>query len=231
MGAAGSSINGKEIISLDCEMVLGMDYTHELARVSIVNYHGRILLDSYVSPTQEVRDYLTDISGITQNQLIGAPSFSSVQRKVENIMFNKIVVGHSLHFDFKALQINHPTENVRDIGKSRFIIKKYGNSMGQSVSLKKLSEKVLNRYIQEGQHDSVEDATAALDIYKHFQQQIEEEEAEYVQVGRSIEMEPEEESSSIGTGTIVAAGLAAATAIAAVSYLTRNNNPNRRNNN
>lgn len=231
MGAAGSSINGKEIISLDCEMVLGMDKTHDLARVSIVNYHGRLLLDSYVSPTQEVCNYLTHISGIRPSDLIGAPTFSSIQRQVENILYNKIVVGHSLRNDFKVLQLNHPTENIRDIGKSRFIIKKYGNSMGQCVSLRELAEKILNRTIQEGEHDSVEDAIAALDIYKHFQQVIEEEEAEWAQVGRSIEMEPEEESSSIGTGTIVAAGLAAATAIAAVSYLTRNNNPNRRNNN
>lgn len=230
MGAT-PSINGKEIVALDCEMVLGMNYNHILARVSIVNYSGRLLLDSYVSPREEVRNYLTDVSGIRPIDLHGAPTFSTIQRQVRGILFNKILVGHSLHFDFKALELTHPIDNIRDIGKSSFIINKYGNSMGQSVSLKILALKVLNRNIQADEHDSIEDATAALDIYKHYQEKIEEEQQEYVLVSRSIEMEVEPERTSIGTGTAVVAGLAAASAIAAIAYLNRNNNPNRRNNN
>ena len=35
-----------------------------LARVSIVNYHGNVLLDVYVSPNQRVTDWRTKYSGI-----------------------------------------------------------------------------------------------------------------------------------------------------------------------
>lgn len=35
-----------------------------LARVSIVNYYGIVLLDAYVSPSQYVTDWRTKFSGI-----------------------------------------------------------------------------------------------------------------------------------------------------------------------
>lgn len=232
MGAT-SSINGKEIVSLDCEMVRG-NYNQILARVSIVDFYGRLLFDNFVAPKGEVQNHLTFVSGIRPIDLQNAPAFSNVQRQVRDILSNKIVVGHSLHFDFKALEFSHPNEDIRDIGKSRFIINRYGNSRGQSVSLKILALKILNRHIQLDQHDPIEDAKAALDIYKQYQKEIEEDEKDAFQLvhvnGRSMEFELEPESSSIGTtGTVVVAGLAAATAIAAVTYLARNNNSNRRN--
>lgn len=223
MGAGASSINGKEIVALDCEMVEGMDYNSILARVSIVNYHGAVIFDSFVSSQYEIGDYRTPFSGVRPEDLDGAPSFSSIQGRVRRILSNKIVVGHSLDFDFNALQFNHAIENKRDIGKSGFIISRYGTHRRQPVSLKTLAYKILNRSIQVGEHDSIEDATASMDIYKHYQREIEEEEQQYSVAGRAMEMEPEQESGSIGAGTVVVAGIAAASAIAAFSYFTRNN--------
>lgn len=219
MGAGASSINGKPIISLDCEMVQSTEYNNILARVSIVDYDGNVLFNTYVSPhPHQVLDYLTEFSGIRPENLRGAPSFSNVQRRVQEIIASKIIVGHSLHNDFRALQLSVPIENKRDIGKSRFIINKYGNNMGQAPSLKRLANLILNRNIQVNGHDSIEDAKAALDIYKHYQEEFEKEEAV---LGGRIEMQVEQEG--YGAGTFVAAGCAAVAAIGAISYLTRNN--------
>lgn len=41
------------IVGLDCEMVQCGD-NHELARVSIVNYNGKVLMDEYVRPTKYI---------------------------------------------------------------------------------------------------------------------------------------------------------------------------------
>jgi RNA exonuclease 4 len=44
---------------------VGPDGTEDaLARVSVVNYHGNVLLDVYVSPNQRVTDWRTKYSGI-----------------------------------------------------------------------------------------------------------------------------------------------------------------------
>lgn len=97
-------------IALDCEMVgigpNGRD--HMLARVSIVNENGDIILDRYVKPTQPVVDYRTKYSGITPTHLESAHSFAEVQAEVLRIKLNRILVGHALHNDFRVLKIEHP---------------------------------------------------------------------------------------------------------------------------
>ena len=40
-----------------------------LARVSIVNYHGSIILDEFVRPREKVTDYRTWVSGVREEDL------------------------------------------------------------------------------------------------------------------------------------------------------------------
>ena len=57
-------------VAIDCEMVGVGDGTESvLARVSIVNYHGHVLLDTYVKTKEEVKDYRTWVSGIEPEHL------------------------------------------------------------------------------------------------------------------------------------------------------------------
>ena len=63
-------MNGK-YVAIDCEFVgVGSDGKgHCLARVSLVNYFGVVLLDAYVKPQEYVRDFRTEITGITPAHL------------------------------------------------------------------------------------------------------------------------------------------------------------------
>lgn len=81
---------------------------HMLARVSIVNDKGDVILDKYVKPTQPVVDYRTKYSGITPALMENAHPFADVQAEVAKIKFNRILVGHALHNDFKVLKLEHP---------------------------------------------------------------------------------------------------------------------------
>jgi RNA exonuclease 4 len=49
-----------------------------LARVSIVNYYGEVLMDKYVTPTERVVDYRTFVSGITPEVLKEKGAFYSL---------------------------------------------------------------------------------------------------------------------------------------------------------
>lgn len=97
-------------IAIDCEMVgigeNGKD--HMLARVSIVNERGEVILDKYVKPTEPIVDYRTQYSGIRPFHMQKASSFEEVQQEVSNIKHNRIVIGHALHNDFKVLKLTHP---------------------------------------------------------------------------------------------------------------------------
>jgi RNA exonuclease 4 len=58
-------------MAIDCEMVgvgaQGVQST--LGRVSIVNWHGAVLLDTFVKPKERVVDYRTWVSGVSAEDL------------------------------------------------------------------------------------------------------------------------------------------------------------------
>ena len=59
-------------VAIDCEMVgIGPNGVQSaLARVTIVNYYGVIILDKYVRPMERITDFRTEVSGITPKLLI-----------------------------------------------------------------------------------------------------------------------------------------------------------------
>lgn len=66
-------------VAVDCEMVgVGLDGSESaLARVSLVNFHGVVLMDEFVRPRERVVDYRTQFSGIRPADMVnGAPFFA-----------------------------------------------------------------------------------------------------------------------------------------------------------
>lgn len=153
-------------IAMDCEMVgVGSKFSKDdsiLARVSLVNHFGQVLYDTFVKPTEKVTDYRTEFSGVRPADLQNAEEFSVVQEKVSALMNNRIVVGHALHNDFKVLFLSHPRNRIRDTSKYRGFRKLFG---GRNPSLKKLIEKVMGVQIQKGEHNSIQDAQAAMRLF------------------------------------------------------------------
>ncbi|CAH1759016.1 12355_t:CDS:2 [Entrophospora sp. SA101] len=139
---------------IDCEAVgIGPDGTESaLARVTIVNFHGVVVLDKYVKPLDYVTNFRTEISGITRKMLINANKFKDVQKEVSDIIKDRIIIGHAIHNDLKLLLLDHPSSMIRDTSKYKPFRK---HSNGKTPSLKKLAETELNITIQEGKHCSV----------------------------------------------------------------------------
>ena len=91
-------------IGIDCEMVgLGhLGAESALARVSLVNYHGHVVLDTFVAPRERVTDWRTWVSGVREEDILGAPSFEEVQKKVASLVEGRVLVGHAIENDLKA---------------------------------------------------------------------------------------------------------------------------------
>jgi RNA exonuclease 4 len=160
-------------LALDCEMVgVGEGgVTSALARVSIVDYNNAILLDTHVKVDEPVTDYRTFVSGIREEHLQSdtAMDFAQCQSIVKKILKDKILVGHALRNDLGVLDLEHPWYNCRDTAKYEPFMKKDKNSdILKPKKLKVLAETKLNRIIQRvgEEHCPIEDATAALDLYK-----------------------------------------------------------------
>lgn len=158
-----------KVLALDCEYVgVGVDgKTDSLARVSIVNVDGAPVYDKYVSQTEKVTDFRTEVSGIRPGHLtkgkeleingksslsLGEP-FNKIQQEVHKMLADRIVVGHALHNDFRVLNLTHPRRLTRDTAKYKPL-----RALAKSTrtpSLKYLAKEILDVQIQQGEHDSV----------------------------------------------------------------------------
>lgn len=154
-------------------MVEGESVEHMLARVSLVDYDGRIVYDAHVKPREDVKDYRTAITGITKEILRKkGEDFDIVRSKVVAILKNKTIVGHAVHHDFEALDLDQPDR--RTIRDTCTFSELRPPNRKQTPSLKLLAEYWLDKTVQTGSHSSVEDARTAMMLYKRFEQSWEE---------------------------------------------------------
>ncbi|XP_074601155.1 RNA exonuclease 4 [Brevipalpus obovatus] len=165
------SFNGlTQAVAMDCEMVGVGDKGEQsiLARVSLVNSFGHPVYDKFVKPTEKVTDYRTAVSGVRPEDLKNGEDFKIVQREVYEIVKGRTLVGHALKNDLKVLFIDHPRSKTRDT--SRFFRKRLS---GGRPSLKRLTSEILGVSIQSGEHDSIQDARAAMRLYTMYKKEWE----------------------------------------------------------
>ncbi len=70
-----------------------------LARVSIVNYHGHTVLDTFVRQRERVTDWRTWVSGVRPEDMAHAQTFEEVQKTVAKLVEGKVLIGHAIHND------------------------------------------------------------------------------------------------------------------------------------
>jgi len=169
------------IVALDCEMV-GTGRNGErssLARVTLIDWEGNALIDTYVVQKLPVTDYRTFISGITKENLDGASmTVEQCREQVSRLLYNRILVGHGLKNDLDVLGINQPWWLTRDTATYLPFMKKRVNNLAWwPRKLKELACEKLEREIQVfgKPHSPIEDALAALDLYKTVQSEWEKE--------------------------------------------------------
>lgn len=146
---------------------------YTLARVTAVRGNDYLssvpFLDHYVLKRKPPRDYMTRFSGIHSGDLDLKSSVhwltteKSIYLKIRYLVDAGCkIIGHGLAQDFKMLNIAVPSENVIDtVELFRIKGKRY-------ISLQFLSMNLLNKKIQEKEHDSIEDAKAALELYRTY---------------------------------------------------------------
>lgn len=162
-----------------------------LARVSLVNFHGAQLYDSFVVPREVVTDWRTHVSGVTPRHMASARAFADVQADVATLLKGRVLVGHSVRHDLDALVLGHPRRDVRDTARYPPYRALAG---GGSPRLKVLVAELLGLEIQGGEHSSVEDARATMMLFRRDKAGFEREHAKRWGVDRrEVEVVPVKE--------------------------------------
>jgi RNA exonuclease 4 len=172
--------------ALDCEMVgigplkydRGMPYRDStLAHVVIIDFKGKKKFDKYVIPKEgidAITDFRTEISGIRQEMLErlnpDTNSYEKIVAQVNDILKNKIIVGHGLKSDFKVLDNYKPPVpymvwDTAQIDKFMKNIPGYGRGARKLIEI---SKEFANNNIQvPGRaHNPIEDAKASMNLYR-----------------------------------------------------------------
>lgn len=153
---------------IDCEMGY-TDFGVELIRVTVVDWDtGKTVLDRTVFPYGEVIDLNTRFSGVSSlddgvtldDVHYPTITFNEARKALfEYISASTIIIGHGLENDLNALRLLH----IRVVDTA---IRYPTLNEKRKHSLKSLAHTYLGRTIQTGEHDSAEDALAAIDIVK-----------------------------------------------------------------
>ncbi|XP_028088830.1 RNA exonuclease 4 [Camellia sinensis] len=159
-----------DAIAMDCEMVgvSPLGNKSALGRVTLVNKCGNVIYDEYVRPVDRVVDFRTEISGIRPRDLRKAKEFRLVQKKVAELIKGRILVGHALRNDLRALLLSHSKKDLRDTSEYQPFLKE-----GRSKALRHLAAEFLGVKIQNGEHCPVEDARAAMLLYQKYKKEWE----------------------------------------------------------
>ncbi|KAH0721818.1 hypothetical protein KY289_006250 [Solanum tuberosum] len=156
-------IQSKDMVAIDCEMVLCQDGTEALVRICAVDRNLEVKLNEFVNPNKPVADYRTDITGITAGDLEGVScSLADVQTSLKKLLSHgTILVGHSLHNDLRALKMDH----ARVIDTS-YVFKYQGQISNRRPSLSNLCKSVLGFDLRKigSPHNCLDDAITAMKL-------------------------------------------------------------------
>jgi RNA exonuclease 1 len=155
---------GKPIVGLDCEMVF-TTHGFEVARLTVVDDVGHLVMDEFIKPLGQIVDYNTQFSGITADHLHSALSFPEVQNKLfEQIGAHTVMIGHGLENDLIVMRILH-TRVIDTIG-----LFPHPRGLPYRTALRTLVKDYLGRFIQENAdgHDPMEDAREAMELVRWF---------------------------------------------------------------
>ncbi|XP_074319322.1 uncharacterized protein LOC141656357 [Silene latifolia] len=157
-------------VAMDCEMVgvSSQGNKSALGRVTLVNKWGNVLYDEFVRPIERVVDFRTEVSGIRPRDLKKAKDFPTVQTKVAELIKGRILVGHALRNDLKALLLSHPKKDTRDTSEYQPFLKE-----SHRKALRHLATEFLGVSIQSGEHCPIEDARAAMLLYQRHKKEWE----------------------------------------------------------
>eukprot|EP00961_Rhodomonas_salina_P129677 1746394-Rhodomonas_salina.1 len=158
-------VQGSErYVALDSEMVTCRvkGRSQQVAgRVAIVDSNLNVLFDSYIKPPYPIISYNTEHSGLRGEDLENAPFLHDVRKRVQQLLQGRVLIGHALHNDFKALQIMHPFGLTLDTQRHPFL----QNAMHtRQPGLKRACKQILGLDIQSDEHCPVEDARATMTL-------------------------------------------------------------------
>lgn len=79
----------------------------KITEIAIFIHDGREIVESFsslVNPECYIPQFITELTGISNDMVTKAPKFYEIARKIVEITQDKIFVGHNVQFDYRFVQ-------------------------------------------------------------------------------------------------------------------------------
>ncbi len=154
-----------ELIALDLETT-GLDqYADEIIQIGIVRFKEGEVLETYntlIDPGIPIPPLVTNLTGITNDDVEGAPQIDDVLDDVREFIGNGIIVGHNIEFDLGFLSRYRVATRNRFIDTYEMASVLLPNAARYNLSA--LTEQ-LNLADLENAHDALADSVASANLY------------------------------------------------------------------
>lgn len=98
-------------VYLDTETT-GLEKQDEIVEISILDFDGAILLESYVRPVNPLTPAATRIHGITNAMVANAPTWPALWPQIRGFLFSRPVAAYNSPFDLRMMQQSHSSYKI-----------------------------------------------------------------------------------------------------------------------
>lgn len=149
---------------IDVETTGGHAAGNRITEVGIAISDGTKVLDTYhtlVNPECDIPRYITNLTGISNDTVAGAPTFAEIAEMVDKMLADAVFVAHNVNFDFAFIRMEFARLGI-DFRRKKLCTARYGRSLladQKGFSLSKLAKRF--NVVNEQPHRALSDALTA----------------------------------------------------------------------
>ncbi|MGB3074963.1 MAG: exonuclease domain-containing protein [Chitinophagales bacterium] len=157
---------------LDIETTGNHAQRHHITEIAILNFDGEKITDRYITfvrPDSFIPFFISQLTGITNEMVDDAPSFSSIADEIEFFTRDRTLIAHNAHFDYTFLKQAFQREGKIFQRKTLCTLR-----LSRKIvpGLKSYALDYLCRFLkitQRSVHRAESDAEAALEVFSYLQ--------------------------------------------------------------
>ncbi len=140
-------------------------YYDEIIEIGILRVRDGKIVDQYsqlIKPEYEIDQFITDLTGITNEMVAGMPSIAEVKNVVLSFIGNDTIVGHNTSFDIRFLNAGFG----EDIENEYMDTMQFARKIFPELKHHRLSDLTKHLGLSNNAHRSIADCIATQELYE-----------------------------------------------------------------
>lgn len=149
---------------LDTETTGLSVYYDEIIEIGILRVRDNAILDRYsqlIQPEYEIDDFITELTGITNEMVAGMPSIMDVKDAVLSFIGSDIIVGHNTSFDMRFLNAGFNQE----LSNQYMDTMQFARKLYPELKHHRLSDMTEYLALSNNEHRSIADCISTKELY------------------------------------------------------------------